>query len=50
MDRGTWQPVVHGAAKSQTQLKPLSTQAGMHMAKGLCKYDQVKHLGMGGLS
>ena len=49
MDRGTWRPMVHGVAKSQTQLKPLSMQAGMHMAKGLWKYDQVKDLGMGRL-
>ena len=25
MDRGTWWTIVHGVAKSQTQLKPLST-------------------------
>ena len=27
MDRGTWQAAVHGVAKSQTQLKRLSTHA-----------------------
>ena len=26
MDRGTWRAAVHGVAKSQTQLKPLSKQ------------------------
>ena len=26
MDRGAWQTTVHGVAKSQTQLKQLSTQ------------------------
>ena len=27
MDRGAWQATVHGVAKSQTQLKQLSTHA-----------------------
>ena len=27
MNRGTWWATVHGVAKSQTQLKPLSTHA-----------------------
>ena len=27
MDRGAWRDTVHGVAKSQTQLKPLSTHA-----------------------
>ena len=30
MDRGAWQATVHGVAKSQTQLKQLSTHAHMY--------------------
>ena len=30
MDRGAWQAIVHGVAKSQTQLKQLSTHACIH--------------------
>ena len=30
MDRGTWQATVHGFAKSQTRLKPLSMHTYMH--------------------
>ena len=29
MDRGTWQATVHGVAKSQTQLKRLSTHVSL---------------------
>ena len=27
MDKGSWQAIVHGVAKSQTRLKGVSTQA-----------------------
>ena len=30
MDRGAWQTTVYRVAKSQTQLKQLSTQIGQH--------------------
>ena len=33
MDRGDWQPMVHGVAKSQTCLEQLSRQTGKHMKK-----------------
>ena len=32
MNRGTWQFTVHGATKSQTRLKHLSTQGNMTIA------------------
>ena len=35
MDRGAWQTIVHGIAKSQTRLKRLSTQ----LQTGCCVHD-----------
>ena len=35
MDRGAWQATVHGVAKSQTQLKRLSTHASTHISLSL---------------
>ena len=32
-DRGDWQPMVHGVAKSRTCLEQLSRQTGKHMKK-----------------
>ena len=42
MDRGAWQAIVHGAAKSQTQLKRLSTHTCLQRG------DQVKLIQEGG--
>ena len=37
MNRGAWRATVHRVSKSQTQLKPLSRQAGRHMRpQGSC--------------
>ena len=38
MDRGAWQATVHGVAKSQTQLKRLSTHASTHISLSLSLY------------
>ena len=42
MDRGAWQAIVHGVAKSQTQLKRLSTHTCLQRG------DQVKLIQEGG--
>ena len=41
MDRGTWQATVHRVAKSQTQLKQLSSQTYMFMYLRISELSQV---------
>ena len=38
MDRGAWQAAVHRVAKSQTQLKRLSTRTHVFKLNDMCSY------------